>query len=169
MPDVYVFPGGRVDPADATQPVESELRPRVAARLERTTRRPSAARALAVAAVRETWEETGLVLGELAEEGMRPALAPLDFVARAITPARNPIRYHARFFLADGEALTGSLRSNGELLDLAWVPIPKALELNIIDVTEFVLEEVASRLAGTAPSGVPLVTYRGAARSIRRS
>lgn len=168
MPDVYVFPGGRVDRSDASQPAASELRPDVAARLAQTASNPARARALAVAAVRETFEETGLVLGHRHDSGIRPALAALDFVARAITPALNPIRYHARFFLADGEALEGDLRSNGELLDLAWVPIPKALELNIIDVTEFVLREVTSRLDGTAASGVPLVCYRGESRQIRR-
>ena len=168
MPDVYVFPGGRVEPSDAAQPAVSELRPCVAARLARSAANPARARALAVAAVRETFEETGLLLGDRDSRGVRPALAKLDFVARAITPALNPIRYHARFFLADGERLDGGLRSNGELLDLAWVAIPKALELNIIDVTEFVLREVASVLDGTAPAGMPLVCYRGEARQIRR-
>jgi len=168
MPDVYVFPGGRVDRTDATRPAASELRPAVAAQVGRSASSSSRARALAVAAVRETYEETGLLLGERDANGIRPALAKLDFVARAITPALNPIRYHARFFLADGEGLGGRLRSNGELLDLAWLPIPKALELNIIDVTEFVLQEVASRLAGTAAVGLPLVSYRGEARRIRR-
>ncbi len=168
MPDVYVFPGGRVDSNDATRPAASELRPDVAARLARTTSNPARARALAVAAVRETFEETGLVLGHRDASGVRPALAELDFVARAITPTLNPIRYHARFFLADAEGLAGDLRSNGELLDLGWVPIPKALELNIIDVTEFVLQEVALHLDGTAAPGVPLVCYRGGSRQIRR-
>ena len=168
MPDVYVFPGGRVDRRDAAQPVASELRPAVASRLALTAANPARARALAVAAIRETFEETGLLLGDRDEHGIRPALAGLDFVARAITPALNPIRYHARFFLADGDALEGDLRSNGELLDLAWVPIPKALELNIIDVTEFVLQEVASHLDGTAAAGVPLICYRGESRQIRR-
>ena len=67
-----------------------------------------------------------------------------------------------------GEVVGGDLRSNGELLDLDWVPIPKALELNIIDVTEFVLQEVASRLDGTVAPGVPLICYRGGSRQIRR-
>jgi 8-oxo-dGTP pyrophosphatase MutT (NUDIX family) len=169
MPDVYVFPGGRVDRSDAIAPATSELRPQVAAKLEQTTSRVKArARALGVAAIRETFEETGLVLGEHGRQGLRPSLGHLDYVARAITPAGNPIRYHARFFLADAEALEGELRSNGELLDLAWLPIGKALELNIIDVTEFVLREAASHLAGCAEPGVPFVHYRGSARRIRR-
>lgn len=165
MPDVYVFPGGRVDPEDATRAVASELRPEVADRLAPSAAR---ARALGVAAVRETWEETGLVLGNETAEDLEADLWHLDFVARAITPSSNPIRYHARFFLADAGEVTGEIRSNGELLDLAWVPIPRALELNIIDVTQVVLREVASRLAGERPRGVPLIHYQRGAQRIRR-
>lgn len=167
MPDVYVFPGGRVDAADATRPVASELRPGVAAALERHAA-SARARALGVAAVRETFEETGLVLGRAEGRGLRPALAPLELLARAITPSANPIRYHARFFLADAAFASGSLRGNGELLDLAWVPIPRALELRIIDVTEVVLREAAARLAGGTRRGIPLIHYRRGARRIRR-
>jgi len=168
MPDVYVFPGGRVDPADARRESASELRPDVAAQLEACT--PAArARALAVAAIRETFEETGLVVGEESGGALRPGLASLDYVARAITPATNPIRYHARFFRVDGTEARGTLRSNGELLDLAWVPIPDALQLNIIDVTAFVLREVAAHLEGCAPAGVPLVHYRGIRQQITRT
>ncbi len=167
MPDVWVFPGGRVDPSDATRPAESELRPEVAEHLERFAP-PARARAIGVAAVRETWEETGLVLGGRDEQGLRPGLAHLEYVARAITPAGNPIRYNARFFLARGEEARGDLRSNGELLDLAWIPIGEALELDIIDVTELVLREVRDRLAGRTRPGVPFVHYRAGARRIRR-
>ena len=167
MPDVYVFPGGRVDPSDATTPAASELRADVAAALERTTGR-ARARAIAIAAVRETFEETGLVLGEREGEGVRPALGHLQYLARAITPAANPIRYHARFFLADAELCSGALRGNGELLDLAWVSIRDALGLNVIDVTQAVLHEVADRLSGRAAPGVPLIHYRGVSQRIRR-
>ncbi len=167
MPDVYVFPGGRVDPSDARRRAASELRPEVAARLERAVS-PARARAIAVAAVRETYEETGLVLGTAAGPDFHPSLQPLEYIARAITPSGNPIRYHARFFLADAAAVHGRLRSNGELLDLAWVPIPRAFELNVIDVTQVVLREVASRLAGTAAQGVPLIHYHRGIQHIRR-
>ncbi len=168
MPDVYVFPGGRVDPTDAAHPAASELRPHVAARLHATTA-PARARALAVAAIRETWEETGLLLGEPdPEHGLRPDLARLEYVGRAITPATNPIRYHARFFLTDAGELSGGLRSNGELLDLAWLPIPRALELEIIEVTADVLREVAARLGGAPLPGAPFIHYRGGARFVTR-
>jgi len=168
MPDVYVFPGGRVDRGDATLPAASELRAPVAAELAANAG-VARARALAVAAVRETFEETGLVLGRRAGATVAPDLRRLTYVARAITPALNPIRYHARFFLADASALSGRLRGNGELLDLAWVPILRALELPTIDVTRFVLREVGEHLAGRRSPGVPLCHYRGTRLRVRRS
>src|SRR5271170_8366073 len=63
MPDKWVFPGGRIDPSDFRAPVASELRPNVAARLNKTAP-PKRARALALAAIRETFEECGLLLGK---------------------------------------------------------------------------------------------------------
>lgn len=168
MPDVYVFPGGRVDPTDATHPAVSELRPDVAAGLQQATG-AARARAIGVAAIRETFEETGLVVGQREGGSLLPGLGHLEYLARAITPAGNPIRYHARFFLADATQASGTLRSNGELLDLAWVPIPRALELDIIDVTQVVLREAAARLAGIAAPGVPLIHYHRGAQRIRRA
>jgi 8-oxo-dGTP pyrophosphatase MutT (NUDIX family) len=167
MPDVWVFPGGRVDRSDATHPVTRELLPGVRSRLEQSAH-PALARALAVAAIRETFEETGLVLGERRGAELRPDLEHLDYVARAITPAQSSIRYHARFFHADADALSGDLRGNGELLDLDWIPIEKALGLDIIEVTAVVLREVAERLAGASEPGVPFVHYRSGCRLIRR-
>ena len=62
----------------------------------------------------------------------------------------------------------GVVSRDGELLDLAWVPIPRALELNIIDVTQVVLHEVAAHLSGRAEPGVPLIHYHRGAQRIRR-
>jgi len=173
LPDLYVFPGGRVDAGDATRPAASELRSAVARRMSRHWP-ASRARALAVASVRETHEETGLVFGTLVDGALHPALDPLEYVARAITPAGNPIRYHARFFHADATEASGRLLSNGELLDLAWRPIGAALELPMLDVTRFVIETVARRVehpAGAAlpgsSRGIPLIHYRNAERYIR--
>ena len=61
MPDKWVFPGGRIDRADFRAPFATDLRPEVAARLARTAP-PVRVRALALAAVRETFEEVGLLL-----------------------------------------------------------------------------------------------------------
>ena len=72
MPNKFVFPGGRVDPADSRIVPIVDLRAAVARRLMarmRGTPTERRARALAMAAIRETFEETGLVIG-------RPVAAP---------------------------------------------------------------------------------------------
>src|SRR5262245_22699235 len=65
MPGRYVFPGGRVDPADRLMPVARPLDPHAEAHLMKRLQRPSVAKAqaFALAAIRETFEETGLLLG----------------------------------------------------------------------------------------------------------
>src|SRR5205807_6364422 len=65
MPGKFVFPGGRVDPADRHMPVARSLDPGAQANLMKRVAHPSpaGARALALAAIRETFEETGLVVG----------------------------------------------------------------------------------------------------------
>ena len=70
MPGKFVFPGGRVEPADKLMPVARPLDPHAEAQLMKRFRRASAARAraLALAAIRETFEETGLLLGMRSDE-----------------------------------------------------------------------------------------------------
>ena len=165
MPNRYVFPGGRVDAYDHRVRVASELRPEVRDRLERATT-PARAHALAVAAVRETWEETGLLLAQplrygmsstkrapwdaFTERGLAPALDCLDYIYRAVTPPGRPRRFNARFFLADAANASGELAGDGELLDLRWVALDEALSLPIPQVTHLVLEEVR-RIMDTRP------------------
>lgn len=159
MPDIWVFPGGRVDPGDAVHAADSELRPEVARALERNA--PGRlARGLAVAALRETWEETGLALGAVRDGRLEPDLAAVEYVARAITPSQNPIRYHARFFVASAERARGALSDSDELRDLAWLSLAEARERASVDVTQQVLREVESRVGGRAPGGIPLIHYR---------
>lgn len=152
VPHHYVFPGGRLDPADHCAAVRSELRPEVAARLCAHCT-PGMARALAVAAARETLEETGLSLGTPA--GFE--LDRLDYWLRAITPSSSPIRFHARFFAAEATHFSGTLRSNGELLDLDWRPVGECLRLPIVDVTQFMLRRLA---AGEGFEDVSLFSFR---------
>ncbi|MDG2305758.1 MAG: NUDIX hydrolase [Candidatus Binatia bacterium] len=164
MPNVHVFPGGRVDGTDTSLPSERNLPKSVARRLERRAT-PKRARALAVAALRETYEETGLVFGKRAGESIRPDLSGLDYIGRAITPWGNPIRYHARFLRARVETSTGRLKGNGELLDLGWYSIEEALKLTIIDVTEAMLEQLRARVTGDQAHDL-FVHYRGMQRVI---
>ena len=168
MPDVWVFPGGRVEPADAVHPIASPMQRGEARRLE--ARWPSArVRALGCAAIRETFEETGLAIGELASDRhLKPDLGALTYLGRAITPTESAIRYHARFFMASADRAKGRLRGNGELIDLEWVPIRRALELPIIDVTTEILLHVEQLTQGRRVEGSPFVHYRRGARFVDR-
>ncbi|MFA7263346.1 MAG: NUDIX hydrolase [Caulobacter sp.] len=181
MPDKWVFPGGRVDRGDFTAPSANDLRPDVATRLALTARHasPLLPRALALAAIRETFEEAGLLLAreapprpgvggwrEFLEAGALPDLAALDFVARAITPPYRPRRFDARFFMAEAEALLSLERRPdcGELDAIEWVDLDEALALDLPNITRFVVAEVAERLAG-ATRPVPFMRFlRGARR-----
>jgi 8-oxo-dGTP pyrophosphatase MutT (NUDIX family) len=160
MPDKWVFPGGRIDPSDFRAPHANDLRAEVAARLERTAP-PSRARALALTAIRETFEEAGLLLAkpaparavngpwrEFLEAGAAPDLAALDFIARAITPPYRPKRFDARFFMADAASLLSLERRPdcGELDEIAWVEMDEAMGLDLPNITRFVLQEAALRL-----------------------
>jgi len=161
MPDKWVFPGGRIDRGDFRAPCASDLRPEVAARLAKTAS-PIRARALALTAIRETFEETGLLLArpgpgrpaagpwrEFLAQGALPDLDALDFVARAVTPPVSPKRFDARFFLAEADRLMSLERQAdcGELDEIAWVDLDEALALDLPSVTRFVLREIPSRLA----------------------
>lgn len=146
LPDIYVFPGGRVEPRDL-HGAPLPLAPAVAADLVRGGRR--APSALLHAALRETEEETGLGLPA-------NAVPNIDFICRAITPTNSHRRYHTRFFLADGGQCQGRLGGDGELEDLGWRLIAKTGRLNLVDVTAFVLSEaVRRRQRGTRPGAEP--------------
>lgn len=158
VPDMYVFPGGRVDTDDYDAAVLSALRPTVHERLQ-VASNARQAHALAVAAVRETWEETGLTIGTLRDGRLHPALDRLEFILRAITPAQSPIRFHARFFVAQVADDDGEPRTNGELLDLAWRPVAECLKLPLVDVTEFILTHL-DRYLPPADGPAPLFCFR---------
>ena len=64
-PGKFVFPGGRIELGDRKMPVMGALNPRAEAALSARVTRPPRhlGRALALASIRETFEETGLMLG----------------------------------------------------------------------------------------------------------
>ncbi|MEM9048456.1 MAG: NUDIX hydrolase [Pseudomonadota bacterium] len=185
MPSKFVFPGGAVDVDDhAFGPVP--LNPRCAARLGAEATSDIAA-ALALAAIRETFEETGLALGHrdastegtaaAAPEawrpfralGLYPASEALRFVFRAVTPPGRPRRFDARFFLADADHISGNpddlSRASGELSHLRWIALEEARGLEMPFITEIVLAELAEILhAGLADRPVPFFRH-GAERS----
>ncbi|WP_373085722.1 NUDIX domain-containing protein [Sneathiella sp.] len=161
LPNVYVFPGGRVDAADAMCEPLAPLPEHVARRLSRPA---GMAHAVATAAVRETHEETGLVIGDIRNGALVPDLSNLDYIARAITPPISPIRFNTRFLSIDARHVTGTLQDSRELIDLQWVTLTEALKMPLVDVTEFVLGEIGRRVSTSAqttsaPAGIPLFRY----------
>ncbi|HKF61991.1 MAG TPA: NUDIX domain-containing protein [Dongiaceae bacterium] len=158
LPDIYVFPGGRVETEDARgEPVS--LPPQVAAGLAWATRRPAAA--FVRAALRETAEETGLTLPP-------ETVRHIDFVCRAITPTFSRRRYNTRFLLADGVHCRGVLAGDGELVDLGWHRYSAVGKLKLVDVTTFVLEEAVRRWRlGVAPGAEPVVRFSYAGGKVR--
>lgn len=140
LPHVYAFPGGRLDSSDRSEIPDNNLKYNDDFIKTHLACDPGTATALAVAALRETWEETGIPLGRIEAGRLRPDLAGLAYLCRAITPAESPIRFHARFFARDVTGLPLTLGGSGELLDLAFRPLAAARALPLADITEFVLD-----------------------------
>ena len=139
MPGKYVFPGGRVELADRRMSSATALDKRVEARLMKEVRYPSTekSRGFPLAAIREVFEETGLVLGiksefplptlprkqgragrgqvpndewaKFIESGVAPDLAAVHLIARAITPPGRPRRFDTRFFSVDADAIAARI------------------------------------------------------------
>jgi 8-oxo-dGTP pyrophosphatase MutT (NUDIX family) len=162
MPDKWVFPGGRLHPSDYRVEIASDLAPDTAALLAPHAR-GAKGRALALAAIRETFEEAGLLLaraapparsrgvwGEFLAVGARPHLAALRFIGRAITPPMLPRRFDARFFMADAADLLAlePTAGCGELDGIAWMTLAEARQLDLPTVTRMMIDEVTARLTG---------------------
>lgn len=166
MPSKYVFPGGGLDAADAGVPLVTGLGSPCGARLAERAE-PGLGHGLAVAAVRELWEETGLRLGEAGDgalpggwqgfsaSGLWPTARGLRFFFRAITPPGRSRRFDARFFLADAALLAGDpddfSQASDELSHLHWVPLAEARQLNLPFITEVVLAELSALVRDLAP------------------
>jgi 8-oxo-dGTP pyrophosphatase MutT (NUDIX family) len=173
MPNKFVFPGGAVDAGDAHIPLATTLNPQCAARIGEDVD-PSLAHAIPVAAIRELWEETGLILGtkgdwqgdvppdweSFAATGHVPHAEPLQFVFRALTPPGRPRRFDARFFLLDVDEVASDpddfAAACDELSHLQWVPLTRARSFDMPFITEVVLAEVEARARDlNAPDSVP--------------
>jgi len=136
----HAFPGGRLDPADSEVPV-----PGLAGEDA----------ALVACAVREVFEETGILLAAGAERLPAEARAParrmlldgtlafprflgergltvdpgrLTPAGRWVTPEHLPLRYDARVFLTPVGAEARAEIWPGELADGGFVPVRRALE-----------------------------------------
>jgi len=170
MPGKFVFPGGAVEPADRRMAISGPLDDVVQAKLliRANGKSPEYARGLALAAIRETFEETGLALGvtdvgapeappnaewaRFAATGVFPALDSLDFLGRAITPPARPRRFDARFFVADSSLIAcevkGVIGPDAEFVELAWKTLDEAKALDLPNITRLMIEELEAIEAG---------------------
>jgi 8-oxo-dGTP pyrophosphatase MutT (NUDIX family) len=169
MPGKFVFPGGSVDTSDNRVPVAAPIPKELEANLlkGRPKITPSRARALAIAAIREACEETGLCLGRksngatprlnrawkpFGEAGLLPDPSGLFLIARAITPPGRVRRFDTRFFTADASSIThkveGVIHADAELVELVWVELGSQPLADLHPMTRKVLGELETRLAG---------------------
>ena len=142
MAGAHVFPGGKVDAADSEPGLLQRLR---------GAREPSTAPELYVAAIRETFEEAGVLLsGDFRAAGLddaRLAVARGDSFAsvleqlgakldagllapwaRWVTPAVSPKRFDARFFLAAAPVEQLARHDDYETTASVWMEPLEALE-----------------------------------------
>lgn len=178
MPGKFVFPGGRVDKSDNAIPVAAPISADLQADLmkghPKTT--PARATSLAIAAIREACEETGLCLGRKTDGPLRPLPGPwqafseagllpdpsgLFLIARAITPPGRIKRFDTRFFTADASAIAhrveGVVHPDAELVELVWVELGSKPLADLHAMTQNVLNLLAKRLAtGPLRHGAPL-------------
>ena len=173
MPGAYVFPGGAIDPVDHLAWTVETGTESLAPRLVPCAR----------AALRETWEETGVLIGKPGvlpptEPGRQPIeaayraqglAAPFDrltYVGRAITPSRSPRRFNTRFFLGDGALVCGEPQANAEMEDLGWHRVDGDVKEGFRDVTQFMLARAIALRDGTADGEPPLFYTVGTARRV---
>ncbi len=174
MPGVYVFPGGAIDRPDRSpwgvETGADALPPRLA----------SAARA----AMRETWEEVGVLVGRPAEGPLSdaPATAPIEaayrergltaaidrltYVGRAITPSHSARRFNTRFFVGEGSLAIGEPAASQELEDAGWRRVEQDMLDSFRDVTRFMLARAIALRQGTATGEAPLFYTVGNRRRI---
>ncbi len=182
MPGKFVFPGGRVEASDAEIAAADSLPDAVATQLAKRNRQEAPSpRALALAAIRETFEETGLLIGTKAAPlsrpvpqgwqdfvslGFLPRIGHLNFLARAVTPPHLPRRFDTRFFVADAATIAhrveGVAHADAELVELVWLPITEAEQLDLGNITGAILREAARRFTAglAAETPVPFFHYR---------
>lgn len=179
LPDKFVFPGGRLEAGDAELDTTGAFAPHEAASLLRGLKGlggERTAHAFAVAALRETFEETGYLVATkgpdgsldagwdwpaLVRLGVQPDLSQLRYVARAITPPGRPRRYDTRFFLAEAGAVRAvAPRTDGELSEVGWFGLDRISAYDLPSITRMVLQDLEVALAGGCDSQIPFYFWR---------
>lgn len=173
MPGVHVFPGGAIDLPDRSAWNVETGTETLGSRLAQSAR----------AALRETWEEVGVLVGHPAarpnalrattpierayrERGIIAGFDLLTYVGRAITPSYSNRRFNTRFFLSDAAHVFGEPASSEELEDVRWYPVGPQLLESFRDVTRFMLARAIALRNGTATGASPLFYWAKNARRI---
>lgn len=149
MPGVHVFPGGALDASDDSPALQARCVGLDDAAASRTLGLERGGLAYWIAAIREAFEEAGILLaydargefvtlqpkghGDFAAlvqgEGLRLAVDRLRYFGHWITPVGSPRRYDTRFFLAIAPGNQDVRHDNREAIAHAWVRPTEALEL----------------------------------------
>ena len=185
MPGVFAFPGGKLDPQDRCRSPFPEQRSFLPRNTDRETERWHAA--FLRAALRELHEETGLLLGDItasrdvttqpkdresvwaryAAAGLAPTFTAMYLVARAITPTASPLRFHNRFFMADGRHAKSETRGSGELEEISWVPVSEARALPMAEVGTLAMTEALAHWESPQREAAALLQWVGRDMTLR--
>lgn len=175
MPNKFVFPGGAVDQSDFEVSLTNKPDDICLRRLKEYSNIDNPL-ALLSAAIREVWEETGLMFASptsnkksisnglhwdaFRELGLGPCAKGFRFIFRAITPPQRTRRFDARFFLVDAKKIIGDLddfsKASDELSHLSWFTFKEARSLDLPFITEIVLAEAEAQIEKiNCPASVP--------------
>jgi 8-oxo-dGTP pyrophosphatase MutT (NUDIX family) len=173
MPGKFVFPGGRVEPQDYLASVGSRMPGPIRTKLLRHLSgapHPQRAYAMVHAALRETQEETGIVIGNGARLGTSnasPDFEGFSLLARAITPPGRPRRFDTRFFVVSADRITERTAIvDGEFIAVEWFTLAEARQQDLPSITRMILDDLDARIGAgsvSAPeASVPFYFMRGA-------
>lgn len=177
LPGKYAFPGGRLEKADRLIRGHGLLPDTSLEKLALRRRRGfPGPEAFALAAIREIFEETGLLVGAPTREtyskpvpaewqtfvdhGFAPNLSALRFIARAVTPPSFPRRFDTSFFAVDvgsvAHRIEGCVTPDTELVELVWLPIAEAMKLDIPRITAMILLELETHIVAKFAHDLPV-------------
>lgn len=158
MPSVYVFPGGRVDRVDSFAPYAGDLSARTERVLEAAVN-PRRARAIVLSCIRETYEETGFMLGAKPETstrhrninhptydafrqaGLLPDISHVEVFGRAITPPHRHKRFDAWFFHRHlGDVAPPDVNDSHELQNVGWFDFDEIEDLELQRATIMMIQ-----------------------------
>lgn len=172
LPGKYVFPGGRVDFADSRVVPDGDFSAATMGKLLADMKRgvsANRARALGMAAIREAFEEAGVLYGSpqtqtqsskstawqnFLNHDVSPSLTNLTYIARAITPPGRPRRFDTRFFAADASGILLTLDNDdvptNELLERRWLTFDEIKNIDLPVITGVILQHLRERLENGA-------------------